>query len=332
MTKSINKLYPQNLERKNNNRYKLNRCADNPYGYVTNSSKLKDLYDLIDIKDKKIISNGQETLLLVQEDASSCCYQPLFRLFRIDNNNKKLLGTIMDNFHGYYDLFDENGTSISGIAANCLSDNSSSRRIWVKDNILAAQVQDMNALKKVDVCVGPTIIEHIDYNGKFNSIHRNIFDNIVDYVRGVLAGGGDIDRDVIQNADKYMTFEDITPQALRKSGLLERGKFSIKNNNTLTINNNLINGHVPLLKDGVQLKNIAKNPLFIQPNTFWFKPNAILHFLDGTKLTIERSPEILDEQAHIFIKAVSRYLSELNKLISSSNLNYLAKVINMLGK
>lgn len=58
MTKSINKLYPQNLERKNNNRYKLTRCADNPYGYVTNSSKLKDLYDLIDIKDKKIISNG----------------------------------------------------------------------------------------------------------------------------------------------------------------------------------------------------------------------------------------------------------------------------------
>lgn len=35
MTKSINKLYSQNLERKNNNRYKLTRCADNPYGYVT---------------------------------------------------------------------------------------------------------------------------------------------------------------------------------------------------------------------------------------------------------------------------------------------------------
>ena len=151
-----------------------------------------------------------------------------------------------------------------------------------------------------------------------------ILDNFINLVKGILSGGGDIDTDIIRNANKYMAFYDITPEALKQSGLLEAGKFQI-HQNALEINNGFIDGIVPLFEDHkIDIKE-GNAPLSIKMMGKWYNPPIKVTYSDGihiVKRVFEQKSSPLDEQAMTFIKAVAKYLTELNKTIGT-NINYL---------
>ncbi len=288
--------------------------------YIRKTSQIDGLYDYLTFSDKKLCFPNGTSVILGQEQDLYFPSTPIYRAFHIDKHGKKtLMATITDQSHGMFTFFDELGNRFAGRDIS----RTEVPMYWVKDGVMTAQVQDMTELAKVDPTTTSKITQ-FNSKGKFNSAHACVLDNFINLVKGILVGSGDVDTDIIRNADKHMTFYDITPEVLEKSGLLETGKFQV-HQNALEINNGFIDGIVPLFEgQKIDIKEDGA-PLSIKMRGKWYNPPINAYLSDGVKITkriVEQKPSMLDEQAMTFIKAVAKYLTELNKTIGT-NIKYI---------
>lgn len=327
----------QNREVKRSQSDTLRKAAfKGPFDYVKESSKLENLYDLIDIKNQKIISDGKQIIVLAQESDTNSHF-PIFRFFQVDKNGRpELTGSVMDTFHNDFEVYDKSGKCIGGKGS---FRDSAAKMLYVNDSAMTAQVQDMTTesgkLPEIDTTLGRTQIKAFNPDGSFNSMHKTVYNNIVSYVRELLSGGGDVSEDVIKNADKYMTFDDITSKELNDAKLLKKDKLFIKDG-SLEINTGLLQGKVPLFE---QLKTSAAEgdeALFrIEPGSFLRRQKANLFLSSGEGSIVKDQcvgNNALGELEHIFIKAASKYLTELNHLIHTNDINCLDVLQKMLKR
>ena len=128
--------------------------------------------------------------------------------------------------------------------------------------------------------------------------------------------GGNVDKDVILNFSEHSK-EDLSAEGLKKSGLLEQGKFGIYQGKVLEINTDVIQGTVPIFdeivpdieKGGPKLKIDAHLKGDYDPRYQYFLNESYI------REEVEKHRRLLTEQESTFLKAISRYLSELNKKV-----------------
>lgn len=272
--------------------------------YMKKSSQFDKLYDFIDIEDKKLFSVEGKNFIIAKEKPTHNNW-PAFRIFSVNEKGEKsIMASILDYFGNGYTIYNNNG--------NIIYEKSYVRDLPIArvfDNTMKGYTADMNELERIkdfDFMTNDAKISKLNTKGQFTTWHADFLDNFGRFLSKMTKyftlDGNTPSKDVFLNADKYTTFEDVTLSTLKSSELLETSKFSI-HNNLLEINTPRITGTVPLFDK-------------IFPSIKEDSSNLHVHFhrFFGSG--------IFNEQDSQFLKALSRYLTELNK-ISTTKFNYL---------
>ncbi len=313
--KQSNYLFKQNKNQSPDVKMKYRNCYASGmiHDYMEKSSAFDKLYDFMDIKEQKLYEIGGEKFIIAKE-APTYTNFPAYRVFNVSpEGEKRHVASIMDYYGHGYRLYDHDGRVPY-------------KKEYIRDYPVCA-VNDATMkgftpfMKEVKDYFNDMLdnasISKLDTKGKFCFWHADFIDNFADFVKEILRGGGNVDKDTILNIDKYIQPDELSPQNLMKSELLEKGKFSLYNN-TLEINTEFLQGSVPVFKTVVP--DIKNDRTALKIKIELFQPFTFCKI---------RS-HVLDEQESTFVKSLCRYLTEINKLVNADKLNKLTAIRTLL--
>lgn len=338
-TKQNKNLLAQNKNHTENDRARFKECYVNGIipEYMEKSSKFDKLYDFIDIEDKKLISADGQNYIIAKEKPTHNNW-PAFRIFSVNNKGEKNhIASILDYFGKGYTLYNKNGDvvceksyvreepmfrvfdeTLTGYAPN-MNEIDRIKNYNEKNIGTVPNKKEIASIKSYDYMTEGVAISKLNTKNKLANWHVDFIDNFGKYLSEMTKYlyGKNQEKDVFLNADKYMNLEDVTQSAMKKSELLKNGKLSINNKNLLKIKTPFMEGAVPLFEKVLPSIKEGDSGLHIKFNVL-----RIGAFYGAQKMKllglkdVERFADIpFKEQETIFIKALSRYLTELNKKV-----------------
>lgn len=313
----INSLITQNKRhsKSDKERYSKTYADRNVFNYMERSSKFDKLYDFMDIEEQRVFSANGDTFIVAKE-APTHNNWPAYRMFLAQaDGTKKHLGSVLDYGNGRYRLYGAQGEvpffkeSMWNDLEGCVVD----------DKAMSGIAPNMQKIDKhyYNMINGGNI-DMVNTKEPFFSWHGSFIDNFSDMIKEIIGyhQGGDVDKDVILNFSEHSK-EDLSAEGLMKSGLLEQGKFGIYQGRVLEINTDIIQGTVPIFNKVVP--DIKENGPSLKIDTHLkgdYDPRY-QYFLNESYIRemVQEHRRLLTEQESTFLKAISRYLSELNKKV-----------------
>lgn len=307
-----NYLLKQNKIQSSDDKMKYLNCHASGiiHEYMEKSSRFDKLYDFMDIEEQKLYNIDGENFIIVKEAPTHNNY-PAYRIFNVSpEGEKQHVASIMDyNGHGCR-IYDYDGSV--PYLKEYIRDNPVCS---VDDATMKGFTPFMKEIEDNSDMLDNASISKLDTKGKFRFWHADFIDNFSGFVKEILSGGGNVDKDTILNIDKYIQPNELSPQNLMKSELLEKGKFTLYND-TLEINTKFLQGTVPVFKTVVPNIKNDRTALKIKFD-FLLQSRAFNKY-------------VLNEQETTFVKALCRYLTEINKLVNADKLDKLTAIRTLL--